>query len=393
MTDDWQDRAKALADALVRSGELRSAEWRRAIAGVPRHELVPRYYRQRDDGSWSTVDGATVGRDEWLSTVYSDETLITSVTDTHPRWGTGQIAVSSSTAPGLMCTMLEALDVTDGHTVLEIGTGTGYNAALLCHRLGSEHVYSVDRDGQLVAVARTRLAALGYTPTLVACDGAVGLASHAPYDRIIATCAVGAIPRPWIEQVRDGGLVLADLKAGGVAGNLVLLQRDGDSASGRFLPSWGGFMTMRHDRDDGSDPPRQPRRTRATGSERHTTAPAEPWRYTVPWFLAQLAMPSHLSYGQRIRDDGSAGEIFLSATDGSWCEVASTAEADGSRRVVEAGPASLWTRWETAYADWTRYGRPGWERLGLTVDHEGTHTVSLDHPDGVHRWQLDAGSP
>ena len=90
--------------------------------------------------------------------------------------------------------MLEALEVTDGCRVLEIGTGSGYNAALLCERLGSEHVTSVHIDPDLVALARERLAANGYTPTLAA-DGADGYPRSALYDRIIATCSVPAIPR------------------------------------------------------------------------------------------------------------------------------------------------------------------------------------------------------
>jgi protein-L-isoaspartate O-methyltransferase len=72
--------------------------------------------------------------------------------------------------------------------LLEIGTGTGYNAALLCHRLGAESVFSVDIGAGLVAAARERLAALGYAPTLVAADGRLGLPGHGPFDRIIATC-------------------------------------------------------------------------------------------------------------------------------------------------------------------------------------------------------------
>jgi SAM-dependent methyltransferase len=93
------------------------------------------------------------------------------------------VSTSSSTMPSLMARMLEALDVRDGHRVLEIGTGTGYNAALLCHRLGPRNVVSIDIDPTLVAAARSRLADLGYHPTLVAGDGTTGAVQHGPYDR------------------------------------------------------------------------------------------------------------------------------------------------------------------------------------------------------------------
>ena len=79
---------------------------------------------------------------------------------------------SSSSLPALVLTMLEALEVTDGDRVLEIGTGSGYNAVLLCERLGSDRVTSVDIDPELVELARERLAANGYTPALAAVDGA-----------------------------------------------------------------------------------------------------------------------------------------------------------------------------------------------------------------------------
>jgi len=93
-----------------------------------------------------------------------------------------------------MIRMLEALDIADGQRVLEIGTGTGYNAALLSHRLGDHFVHSVDIDPQRVEQARERITRLGYQPTLGTVDGAGGWPAHAPYDGIIATCSVPAIP-------------------------------------------------------------------------------------------------------------------------------------------------------------------------------------------------------
>lgn len=74
--------------------------------------------------------------------------------------------VSSSANPELMVRMLETLDIQDGHRVLEIGTGTGYNAALLCHRLGDDRVFSVDVDAELVALTRQRLATGPPSPPL-----------------------------------------------------------------------------------------------------------------------------------------------------------------------------------------------------------------------------------
>ncbi|MBV9030264.1 MAG: methyltransferase domain-containing protein [Pseudonocardiales bacterium] len=102
--------------------------------------------------------------------------------------------LSSTSMPALMTRMLEALDIRDGHDVLEIGAGTGYNAALLSHRLGDQHVFAVDIEPTLIRLVRERLAKIGYHPTLVTADGADDLPEHAPYDRVITTCSVSAVP-------------------------------------------------------------------------------------------------------------------------------------------------------------------------------------------------------
>lgn len=86
---------------------------------------------------------------------------------------------SSSSMPSVMARMLEALAVRDGDRVLEIGTGSGYNAALLCERLGSENVTTIDCNAELVGAARQRLAEHGYEPTVVAGDGFFGYAPNA----------------------------------------------------------------------------------------------------------------------------------------------------------------------------------------------------------------------
>lgn len=124
-----------------------------------------------------------------LERVYSPETLVTALETV----GDNRVAIWSSTKPDLMVRMLEILDVHDGHRVLEIGTGSGY-AALLAHRLGDNQVFSVDVDDDLVALARDRLAAAGYRPMLKVIDGVHGLPEHAPFDGIIATCSVPAVP-------------------------------------------------------------------------------------------------------------------------------------------------------------------------------------------------------
>ncbi|MBI3688207.1 MAG: hypothetical protein HY241_12885 [Actinobacteria bacterium] len=237
---DWRARARRLVDDLTDQGLLADPRWRSAFEAVPRHVFVPRYHGE--DGL--PVDGANPEqRDAWLDAVYADSTLVTQVA---PVPGTDLLwSTSSSTMPSLMARMLELLDVSDNDRVLEIGTGSGYNAALLCHRLTDTHIASIDLDPTLIADAQERLATLGYRPHLVAGDGAAGIPGTTRHDRIIATCAVPAIPPAWITQLAPDGLIVADVR-GEIASSLVVLRRTNrQTVRGRFLAHPGHFMWLR----------------------------------------------------------------------------------------------------------------------------------------------------
>jgi protein-L-isoaspartate O-methyltransferase len=276
-----------------------------------------------------------------------------------------------------MVGMLDALDLGNHPRVLEIGTGTGYNAALMCHVLGDAAVLSVDVDPVLVEAARVRLDGLGHHPLLAVGDGRAGLPGHAPYDRIIATCAFPEVPWAWAEQLVAGGLVLVDVKVGLLAGNLALLHRTPDRLEGRFLPAWAGFMAVR-DRDrppvwQEADPPVGP----AEG-ETETALDPHPLSASVPWFLAQIGPPPVVTF--RRFGPGLAGARFVAA-DGAWCAV-SPSDGRGRRTVTWGGPRCLWDDVERAHALWRAHRRPGWDRLGLTVTPDRNHTVWLDRPEG-----------
>lgn len=370
----WRELAHRLAEEVAAEGALQSRAWRDALEVVPRHVFVPRFHIQQPDGSWAETNS---GDDGWLDAVYRNQPLITDLATT----STGErVTVSSSTKPGLMVRMLEALEVRDGQRVLEIGTGTGYNAALLAHRLGSGEVYSVDIGAALVELARDRLAGLGLTPTLAASHGASGLPEHAPFDRIIATCSLPAVPWTWAEQLRGGGLVLVDLKPSVHAGNLVLLTRHADRLEGRFLPRWAGFMAMR-----GADrAPETPGRTidLDAGTRSSTLLEPLPWSSLVPWFLAQASMPGEVTFGYRGTQQQWA---VFSTNDGSWAAVTTK---PGEREVRQGGPVRIWDAFEATQGRWDELGRPNWDRLGLTVTPDGRHRVWLDEPTGDVGWDL-----
>ncbi len=214
---------------LVADGSLVDPRWEAAFKRVPRHLFVPRFYR--NDRHGSAVVDETSGAD-WLSGVYSDTHLVTT-----------EDVRSSSTAPSLMAQMLGALELDGGERVLEIGTGTGYNTALLSERLGADRVTSVDIDPDLVAQAKERLALAGYRPLVAVTDGAEGYPAASPYDAVIATCRLDYIPAAWLNQLRPGGVIVTPLGAG-----IAVLRKApaGHEAAGAFLPTSAYFMPLRH---------------------------------------------------------------------------------------------------------------------------------------------------
>ena len=388
LTEEWLDRAHQLAEDLVAAGKLWSAPWREAICAVPRHELVPDVLRRDPDGSWHRLDTTTdQGRREWLELVYSNTALLSAVADPP---GSGSLR-SSSSMPGLMTRMLETLDVRDGDRVLEIGTATGYNAALLTHRLGDAQVFSIDVEPDLIELARHRLARIGYHPTLIATDGAAGLAEYAPFDRIIATCAVPTIPWAWVEQTRSGGVILADLKAARGAGSLVRLTRYPDRAEGHFDATYAAFMDLRHHPAAQSTERPRPRRDPTSQPEQRTTTldPRTPWESLVAWFFASFELGPEITLGYGRPDENYQPTVTSIITgDGSWAEVA-LADHHGTHQVREAGPRRVWQIIEDAHTLWTRLGQPGWNRLGLTVTNNHQR-VWLDTPTSPHTWSLPA---
>lgn len=121
--------------------------------------------------------------------------------------------VSSSSQPSIMALMLGLLDMRPGQRVLEVGAGTGYNAALLSELVGPKgRVVSVEIDPELAARASAALAAGGHHAEVVVGDGRAGWPAGAPYDRIIVTASSPDLPRAWLDQLVEGGRVVVPLQ-------------------------------------------------------------------------------------------------------------------------------------------------------------------------------------
>jgi protein-L-isoaspartate(D-aspartate) O-methyltransferase len=153
--------------------------------------------------------------------------------------------ISSSSQPAIMAVMLEQLALAPGMRVLEIGAGTGYNAALMSDLVspGGE-VVSVDIDADLVTGARENLERAGYPRvTVVRADGAGGHAGRAPYDRVIATVGVWDLAPAWLDQLAPGGRLVVPLDLGGPQRSVAFEAEGGHWASRSVVPC--GFMRMR----------------------------------------------------------------------------------------------------------------------------------------------------
>ena len=128
------------------------------------------------------------------------------------------LPVSASTQPTMMAVMLSQLGLAAGHRVLEIGTGTGYNAALIARIVGDQKsVVTIDVVPDLIGQARVNLTAAGYGRVTVVCgDGAAGVPDHAPYDRIIVTTGTWDLATQWWAQLGPAGRIVLPLSIRGI---------------------------------------------------------------------------------------------------------------------------------------------------------------------------------
>jgi protein-L-isoaspartate(D-aspartate) O-methyltransferase len=338
-----------------------SDDWRRVFTHVPRHFFVPRI-----TSVWPIPNGvhfpitAESDKETWLRLVYSDEALyITDNVSGERR--------SSSSSPSAMARFLRLLDVQEGSSVLEIGTGSGYNAALLCERLRSERVTTIDINEELVVSASQALASCGYHPTVAQADGFYGYSPKAPYDRIVATCSVGRVPVSWCQQLAPAGVLVVPLDNR----MLVSLRKQPDGRLiGRADPSGVGFMSLY---SPAIEPWQWKRATDPIRERRHGRTDALSAPAAARDYLRVVVPDICFTVDER--------EV-IGPDDGSWARLGE----DGVLR--EGGPRHLWDRMESAYDEWRQLGEPGWERFGLTVLPDGGQYIWLDSPESNDRWEL-----
>ena len=199
--DEAVDLRNRLVEELVEQGAISSQPVLQAFEEVPRHRFVPR------------VD---------IATAYSNKPILT-------RWESGT-PISSSSEPRLMALMMEQLGLEPGSQVLEIGSGTGYNAAILAQVAGEKgSVITMDIDQDIVDEAAGNLSRAGYGHVKAACgDGFEGFPEGQPYDRITVTVGAYDVSPHWVDQLKENGVMVVPLWFRGYFLSVALEKREGE---------------------------------------------------------------------------------------------------------------------------------------------------------------------
>ena len=197
-----QSPREVLIERLRSAGTLVNPAIEAALRAIPRDEFV---------------------RPDQRSVAWADRAL--------PVKYEGGEALSSISQPTMVVMMLELADLEPGHRVLEVGTATGYNAALIDAVVGpSGHVVTIEIEADLAASAAARLERLGIdTVEVLVGDGAAGHPAQAPYDRIIVTAGAAETDPRWVEQLREGGRLIVPIVDDEGMGVVRGLVKHGDS--------------------------------------------------------------------------------------------------------------------------------------------------------------------
>jgi protein-L-isoaspartate(D-aspartate) O-methyltransferase len=368
-----------LVERLRTSRALSSDAVARAFRTVPRERFVPGYA---------------------LEEVYRDQAIVTKNEDGVP--------VSSSSQPAMMALMLEQLDVRPWMNVLEIGAGTGYNAALLSELVGpTGSVTTIEIDAEVVAWARERLRRANYERVrVIEGDGGDGWPEGAPYDRIELTVGAADIAPAWVEQLKPGGILVLPLWVNTVQICLALVKEEGRLRSVSSLPC--GFTRIRG-RLAGRDQYREllPGVILSTGAGAPSddvvrrTLRQTPRRADFPagrrWFgfMLWLALNGGPMLSVSTEDEaaigftGFAGGV-IDANGDSACLVTLTMTGDGRATLLSYGGSAAQEQVERLYATWQAAGSPDIRDIGVTVV---SKSVTRDEAAGFARvetanWRL-----
>jgi protein-L-isoaspartate(D-aspartate) O-methyltransferase len=250
MSTAGDEANQRLVNQLIARGALWSRPLIESFRATPRHRFLQRvwHYQEQNGGGWREVPTQAPGRQE-LKLLYADRALTTRLSEAAP--GRPPMPISSSSQPSLMAEMLEDLHLEPGLKMLEIGAGTGYNAALLAHVVG--RVISLEIDRRVLAEAEESLRAFPDRQVeLRQGDGRLGCPEEAPFDRILITAAAVDLEPAWLEQLSEDGLLLTPLDLTPGLAYLMCGTCRGGVFEGRLTrPAY--FMPLRDETEEGRE--------------------------------------------------------------------------------------------------------------------------------------------
>jgi protein-L-isoaspartate(D-aspartate) O-methyltransferase len=368
------------------------SSWEALLDEVPRALFIPDTVWV-DDGSGDALVALSKHTDPsgWHAVVSANAPVITQVNFGDVQSGqNGSIPSSSCSQPSIVADMLDALDARPGQSVLEIGTGTGWNAALLSRRVG-EHgrVVTIEVDPSLAKDARHALTNAGYDPLVITGEGMAGYSAGAPYDRVISTASIReVVPHAWLDQIRPTGRLVTPW--GTDWSNGVMLTLDlvkNGAATGRFSGDLA-FMRVRGQRralygwePADSDVERaEISTTQCRGSDLDRMLNPNKGTFAIGARLARCCLVVEWNKHGKLHhnlelDDGATR---------SWAQLNANLDDPAPFTVRQLGPRKLWDEAEAAYDWWYEHGEPGTDRFGFEI-REGRQWVWLDEPDNVVR--------
>ncbi|RBQ21418.1 protein-L-isoaspartate(D-aspartate) O-methyltransferase [Spongiactinospora rosea] len=376
--------AGRLADVLRGQGDLTDPEWARSLHEVPRHLFTPAT-------AWAVPDrhGERGGRIDvigdpaaWWRAVYSESSIVLQEADGagDPASGQGRFT-SSLSAPGMVFSFLELLDPRPADRILEIGTGSGWTAALLAWRAGPQGITSIEVDPQIAAQAAANLRAAGWAPHLIVGDGVKGCPERAPFDRVHVTAGVSDIPPAWIEQTRPGGVIVLPWHTSGRTGlghRLRLTVLDGGTALGSFHGP-ARYMMLRDQRCNARW------NSHHHEAATHSTTRLDPRKIVAAERVVSLmcAAPApRVGWYEASGPDGTSLLLYeLDDAEGAWAACDQEPGVD-EYQVVQYGERRLWDEVAGAYLRWVGLGGPAYERFGVTVASRGVE-IWVDAPSNV----------
>ncbi len=393
--DDLDQLARPYADALVAAlkseGKLSSPLVEAAFKQVPRHPFIDHFFLlERNDRriQWRQVQPSTVqNTDAWLRAVYTNQPVVTAFDEYNTP-------TSSSSSPDAMAFMLEASELGPGMRVLEIGTGTGYNAALLAHIVGDPHkIFTVEIDTALAHRAQHILdQVVGQGITVYAGDGLHGYAPGAPYERMIATGSYHKVPLDWLDQLQPGGMLLMNLRGHLGACAFLKIVKVGPRrvAHGTFLAG-SDFMELRDAQAPSyrvTDLVARYLGRPAVAQRSFTCAAFDPsllWDHRLE-FRLQLSFPE--MYFTSVQVDPMCPCLIDTTSDTML--VFRPAERQDEWLVEIKGQEQLWKRVAQVYGWWVDTGGADLDAYRLEIDALGKQRVMLASKDGGYErtWML-----